>query len=67
MRTLVFQVAAVLLLPLIWELDGIWLSVVVAEFAAAAVNVAFLVGMRKRYYTNPSEDAIIMQYGGTTC
>lgn len=25
------------------------------------------VGMRKRYYTNPSEDAIIMQYGGTTC
>ncbi len=25
------------------------------------------VGMRKRYYTNPLEDAIIMQYGGTTC
>ncbi len=25
------------------------------------------VGMRKRYYTNPTEDAIIMQYGGTTC
>lgn len=49
LRTLVFQVAAVLLLPLIWELDGIWLSVVVAEFAAAAVNVVFLVGMRKRY------------------
>ncbi|MBQ8010123.1 MAG: ribosomal protein S18-alanine N-acetyltransferase [Oscillospiraceae bacterium] len=25
------------------------------------------VGMRKRYYTNPVEDGILMQYGGTTC
>lgn len=49
LRTLVFQIAAVLLLPLIWEIDGIWASVVVAELAAAAVNVVFLVGMRKRY------------------
>ncbi len=25
------------------------------------------VGMRKRYYTNPVEDGILMQYGGKTC
>ncbi len=25
------------------------------------------VGMRKRYYTNPVEDAILMQYGGNQC
>lgn len=25
------------------------------------------IGLRKGYYTNPAEDAVIMQYGGTTC
>ena len=50
LRTLVFQVAAILLLPLIWELDGIWASIVASELAAAAVTVIFLVGMRKRYH-----------------
>ena len=50
LRTLVFQVAAILLLPLIWELDGIWASIVASELAAAAVTVTFLVGMRKRYH-----------------
>ena len=49
LRTLVFQIAAVLLLPLIWEIDGVWLSVVAAELAAAGLTVAFLAGMRKKY------------------
>lgn len=49
MRTVVFQVAAVLLLPMIWELDGIWFSVVVAEALAVAVAAALLVGKRKKY------------------
>ena len=31
--------AAVLLLPLIWELDGIWWSVVAAEFAALLLTI----------------------------
>ena len=34
LRTLVFQVAAILILPLIWELNGIWLAVVVAVILA---------------------------------
>ena len=50
LRTLLFQVTSILLLPLIWELDGIWASIVVAELAAAAVTVAFLVGLRKKYH-----------------
>ncbi|NBH72101.1 MATE family efflux transporter [Clostridiaceae bacterium] len=50
LRTLVFQVAAVLLLPLIWGLDGIWVSMVVAEFLAVLVSAAFLVGKRKKYH-----------------
>ncbi len=49
LRTLVFQIAAVLLLPLIWDIDGIWLSVVAAELAAALLTAAFLLGMKKRY------------------
>lgn len=50
LRTLVFQVAAVLLLPLIWGLDGIWVSMVVAEFLAVLVSAAFLVGKRKKHH-----------------
>ncbi len=49
LRTLVCQVAAVLLLPLIWELDGIWASVVAAELISAAVTAVCLLAMRKQY------------------
>lgn len=48
-RTLVCQIAAVTLLPLIWELDGIWLAVVAAELAALVLTAWFLVKNRKRY------------------
>ncbi len=49
LRTLVFQVAAVLLLPVILGTDGIWWSVVVAELAAASLSVAFIAAKRKKY------------------
>lgn len=49
LRTLVFQVAAVILLPLWLGLDGIWLSIVAAELAAALVTVLCLLLFRKRY------------------
>jgi Na+-driven multidrug efflux pump len=49
LRTLVLQVAAVLIFPLIWEIDGIWLSVVVAELMAAVISLCFVVGLRKKY------------------
>ena len=49
LRTLIFQVASVLILPLIWGLDGIWLSVVAAELLAALTAAAFLVGKRRKY------------------
>lgn len=50
LRTLVFQVAAVLIFPLIWDIDGIWLSTVAAEVMAAVVTVAFLVSKRKKFH-----------------
>ena len=49
LRTLVFQVAAVLILPLLWGVDGIWLSVTASELLATAVTFLFLFGMRKKY------------------
>lgn len=49
MRTLLFQVAAVLILPIFLDVDGIWLSVVVAEFTAAALVVIFIFAKRKKY------------------
>ena len=49
LRTLVFQVVAVLTFPLIWGLKGIWYSIVVAEMLAVAVTAAFLIIKKKKY------------------
>lgn len=49
LRTLVFQVAAILILPKLFELDGIWISIVVAEFMAVVFGVLFLFLKRKKY------------------
>lgn len=49
LRTVVFEVAAVLLLPPLLGSDGIWLSLVVAEAAATAVAAVCLVLNRKKY------------------
>lgn len=50
LRTLVFQIAAVLIFPVIWDVDGIWFSIVAAELMAALVTALFLTGMRKKYH-----------------
>lgn len=49
LRTLVFQCAAVLVFPLFWGIDGIWMSIVAAEVMAAGVTFLFLTGKRKQY------------------
>ena len=49
LRTLVFQISAVLILPEIFALDGVWLSIIVAEVLSAIVTVAFLVSKKKKY------------------
>lgn len=49
LRTLVFEVAAILLLPLIWGLDGIWMAVSVAEMMAVIVSAFFLFIKRRVY------------------
>ena len=49
LRTLVFQSACILLLPMILGIDGIWISVVVAEFMAVVLGTIFLVVKHKKY------------------
>lgn len=53
LRTLVFQTAAVLLFPLLLpshlKLDGIWLSIVVAEALSLAVTLFFILKKRRKY------------------
>lgn len=48
-RTLVFEVACVFLLPLILGVDGIWMSVDVAETASVLLSVFLLLRYRRRY------------------
>ena len=49
LRTMVFQCSMVIVLPMIWELDGIWWSVVVAEALAAIVTALLLAAKQKQY------------------
>lgn len=49
LRTLLFQVAMIFILPAIWGISGIWLSVVFAEILAVVVSIICIVKNRKRY------------------
>ncbi len=49
-RTMLFQVVAVLIFPLFLGIDGIWFSIVVAELLAVAVTILFLKGNQKKYH-----------------
>ncbi len=49
LRTLVFQVVAVIVMPLLWGIDGIWYSVVAAELMAVLVTAVFVLCKRKKY------------------
>ena len=50
LRTLVFQIAAVIILPLLFGgIDGIWWSVVAAEVMAVAISLIFVLIKKKKY------------------
>lgn len=50
LRSFLFRGGMVLLLPLIWDLDGIWWAVVFAEGLGALVSVSLLISQRKQYH-----------------
>lgn len=49
LRTLLFQVMSILVLPNVWGINGIWLSVVVAEICSMVVSIACYVINKKKY------------------
>lgn len=49
LRTLVFQLAAVLILPIFLKLDGVWISVAFAEVCAFIISLLFLIAKKKKY------------------
>ena len=49
LRTLFFQVITILILPKIWGIDGIWLSVLVAEILSLVVSISCFAINKKKY------------------
>lgn len=49
LRTLVFQIATVLILPIFFELNGVWYSLFIAEILSFAVTLIFYITKRKTY------------------
>ena len=49
LRTVVFEVAAVLILPLFFGLDGVWCAITVAELASILITIGAFSALRKRY------------------
>ena len=49
LRTLVFQTSSVLILPLLFGVDGIWYAITAAEIFATTISVIFLFAKRKKY------------------
>ena len=49
LRTLVFQTAAVIIMPIMFGVNGIWWAVVVAEVCAFIISMIFLIVKRKKY------------------
>lgn len=49
-RTLVLQIIAVLTLPLLFELNGVWLSSPASDIAMLAITIFVFIKMRKKYH-----------------
>lgn len=50
MRTFVFKLTAVLILPALFGIDGIWFAEVTAEVFAFMISVLFIFLKRKKYH-----------------
>jgi len=50
MRTMVFTLVLLVTLPHIWDLDGAWIALPMAEVLAISVTIFFLVKMGRKYH-----------------
>lgn len=48
-RTLVFQISAVLILSVLFGVNGIWSAIIVAEIGALIMGIIFLIANKKKY------------------
>ncbi len=49
MRTLVYQMLGILILPIFFGLDGVWFSMLAAEILSLITNIIFIFALRKKY------------------
>ena len=50
MRTFVFITAGLIILPLIWGIEGVWYAMTIAEFLAMIMCIIYLAVFRKDYH-----------------
>ena len=50
MRALVLPVISIIVMPLIWQLDGVWYSLVGSEVLGVFVSLFFLIGKKRKYH-----------------
>ena len=50
MRSLVLPLVCIIVMPMIWKLDGIWYSLVMSEVLAFFVSIGFMLGKRQEYH-----------------
>ncbi len=48
-RTMIFQGAAILVMPMLWGIEGVWYAIIIAEALAAVMAMGFVAKYRKRY------------------
>ena len=49
LRTLAFQITAVMVFPIFWGLDGVWSAICFAELFSLVTTAAFVLAFRKKY------------------
>lgn len=49
LRMFLFQAITILVMPIIWDIEGIWYAVIVAEGLSAIVSLAFIKKYKSRY------------------
>ncbi|MDD6481030.1 MAG: MATE family efflux transporter [Lachnospiraceae bacterium] len=50
MRTLVFQIGAILILPVLFGINGVWGAIIAAELLTLCITVFFFIRQKKRYH-----------------
>ncbi len=49
LRMFVFQILAIIIMPAIWKIEGVWYAVIVAEALSAIVSIAYILKYKKIY------------------